>query len=90
MTSIVKTLYRSALCDTCICFQWDGSQKGVIGMTIEQVSQRILNQFIVPASWLMLIAVVFGIKARGAEFIINQFQRSNITTQEFWEKEEEK
>jgi hypothetical protein len=57
-------------------------KKGVIGMTIEQVSQRILNQFIVPASSLLLISVVIGVMARGAEFIINQFQRRNITTQE--------
>jgi hypothetical protein len=52
-------------------------------MTIEQVSQRIPNQLIVPTSWLLLFAVVFGIIIRGAEFIINQFQRINITTEEF-------
>ena len=44
------------------------------GMTIEQTSQQILNQFIVPVSSLLIITVV-GAVAGGAGFIINQFQR---------------
>jgi hypothetical protein len=44
------------------------------GMTIEQTSQQILNQFIVPVSSLLIITLV-GAVAGGAGFIINQFQR---------------
>jgi hypothetical protein len=56
-------------------------EAGGFGMTIEQVSQQILNQFIVPVSSLLLITVV-GAIAGGAGFIINQFQRQDIQTQE--------
>lgn len=49
-------------------------EAGGFGMTIEQVSQEILNPFIVPVSSLLLITVV-GAVAGGAGFIINQFQR---------------
>ena len=52
-------------------------------MTAESVSLRISNQFIVPASRLLLFAVVFGIIDRVAEFIINLFQRRITATQEF-------
>jgi hypothetical protein len=54
---------------------------GGFGMTVEQVSQQILNQFIVPVSSLLLITVV-GAIAGGAGFIINRFQRRDIRTQE--------
>ena len=51
-------------------------EAGGFGMTIEQVSQQILNQFIVPVSSLLLITVVVGaVGGGGAGFIINQFQR---------------
>jgi hypothetical protein len=49
-------------------------ESGGFGMTIEQTSQQILNQFIVPVSSLLIITVV-GAVAGGAGFIINQFQR---------------
>jgi len=49
-------------------------ESGGFGMTIEQVSQQILNQFIVPVSSLLIVTVV-GAVAGGAGFIINQFQR---------------
>ncbi len=57
-------------------------EAGGFGMTIEQASQQILNQFIVPVSSLLLMTVV-GAVAGEAEFIINQFQRRDIQTQEF-------
>ncbi|MDQ3854092.1 MAG: hypothetical protein M3299_14815 [Thermoproteota archaeon] len=56
-------------------------EAGGFGMTIEEVSEQILNQFIVPVSSLLLITVVGSI-AGGAGFIINQFQRRHIQTQE--------
>lgn len=49
--------------------------------TIEQVSQQIFNQFMVPVSSLLLITIV-GAVAGGAGFIINQFQRRDIQTQD--------
>jgi hypothetical protein len=54
-------------------------EAGGFGMTIEQASQQILNQFIVPVSSLLLMTVV-GAVAGGAEFIINHFR--DIQTQE--------
>lgn len=54
---------------------------GGFGMTIEQVSQQFLNQFVVSVSSLLLITVVVAV-AGGAGFIINQFQRQDIQTQE--------
>ncbi len=56
-------------------------EAGGFGMTIEQASQQILNQFIVPVSSLLLMTVV-GAVAGGAEFIINQFQIRDIQSQE--------
>jgi hypothetical protein len=56
-------------------------EAGGFGMTIEQVSQQILNQFIVPVSSLLLITVL-GTVAGEAGFIISQFQRQDIQTQE--------
>jgi hypothetical protein len=49
-------------------------EAGGFGMTIEQVSQQILNPFIVPVSSLLLITMV-GTVAGEAGFIINQFKR---------------
>jgi hypothetical protein len=57
-------------------------------MIIEQASQQILNQFIVPVSLLLLIAV-FGAVAGGAGFIINQLQRPDIQTQDMGGKRRE-
>jgi hypothetical protein len=52
-------------------------------MTIEQASQRIRSRFIVPVSLLLLLLVgVVGAVAGEAEFIIYQFQRRDIQTQE--------
>jgi hypothetical protein len=56
-------------------------EAGGFGMTIEQASQQILNPFIVPVSYLLLITVV-GAVAGGAGFIINQFRRQDIETQD--------
>lgn len=56
-------------------------EAGGFGMTIQQASQQILNQFIVPVSSLLIITV-FGAVAGGAGFIINQFQRRDTQTQE--------
>jgi hypothetical protein len=56
-------------------------EAGGFGMTIEQASEQILNPFIVPVSYLLLITVV-GAVAGGAGFIINQFQRQDNQTQE--------
>lgn len=56
-------------------------EAGGFGMTIEQVSQQILNPFIVPVSSMLLITVV-GAVSGGAGFIINQFQRRDIETQD--------
>jgi uncharacterized integral membrane protein len=50
---------------------------GGFGMTIEQASQQILNPFIVPISFLLLITVI-GAVMGGAGFIINQFKRREI------------
>jgi hypothetical protein len=50
-------------------------------LTIEQVSQQILNHFIVPVSSLLIITV-FGVVAGGAGFMINQFQRRDTQTQD--------
>jgi hypothetical protein len=50
-------------------------------MIIEQASQQIHNQFIVPVSLLLLIAV-FGAVAGGVGFIINQLQRRDIQRQD--------
>jgi hypothetical protein len=50
-------------------------------LTIEQVSQQILNHFIVPVSSLLIITVV-GAVAGGAGFTINQFQRRDTQTQD--------
>jgi hypothetical protein len=50
---------------------------GAFEMTIEEASQQILNQFIVPVSSLLLITVV-GTVAGGAGFIINQFHIRDI------------
>jgi len=60
-------------------------EAGGFGMTIGQASQQILNQFIVPVSSLLLIAVVGSI-AGGAGFIINQFQRRDIHIQDIERK----
>jgi hypothetical protein len=60
---------------------WDGCQKGGFAMTTEQASQQIPSQFIVPVSLLLLVGVV-GAVAGEAGFIINQFQRRDIQTQE--------
>lgn len=80
---LAKTLYRSAQYDSRTYVRWDGSQKGVFGMNIEQVSQQhILNQFMVPVSWLLLNAVVFGIISGRARFMRDQFQRRDVQTQE--------
>ena len=54
---------------------------GGFGMTIEQTSQQILNQFIVPVSSLLIITVV-GAVAGGIGFMINQFQRRDAQTQD--------
>lgn len=57
------------------------TDSGGFGMTIEQTSKQILNPFIVPVSSLLLITVI-GAVAGGAGFIINQFQRQHINTQD--------
>ncbi len=50
------------------------TESGGFGMTIEQMSQQILNPFIVPVSSFLLIAVI-GAVAGGAGFMINHFQK---------------
>jgi hypothetical protein len=50
---------------------------GGFGMTIEQASQQILNPFIAPVSFLLLITVI-GAVTGGVGFIINQFKRREI------------
>jgi hypothetical protein len=57
------------------------TESGGFGMTIEQTSKQILNPFIVPVSSLLLVTVI-GAVAGGAGFIINQFQRQDINTQD--------
>ena len=52
-------------------------------MTIEQASQQIRSRLIVPVSLLLLLLVgVVGAVAEEAGFIIHQFQRRDIQTQE--------
>jgi hypothetical protein len=57
------------------------TDSGGFGMTIEQASRQILNPFIVPVSSFLLLTVI-GAVAGGAGFIINQFQRQDINTQD--------
>lgn len=57
------------------------STKDGFGMTIEQVSQQILNLFVVPVYSLLLVTIV-GALAGGAGFIINLFQRRDMQTQD--------
>lgn len=61
---------------------WDRCQKGGFAMTIEQASQQFPSQFIVPVSLLLLLVGVVDAVAREAGFIIHQFQRRDIQTQE--------
>ena len=61
---------------------WDRCQKSGFAMTIEQASQQIRSRFIVPASLLLLLVAVVGAVAGEAGFIIHQFQRRDIQTQE--------
>jgi hypothetical protein len=63
------------------------TESGGFGMTIEQTSKQILNPFIVPVSSLLLVTVI-GTVAGGAGFIINQFQRQDINTQDIGGKNE--
>jgi hypothetical protein len=51
-------------------------------MTIEQASQQIRSRFIVPVSLLLSLVGVVGAVAGEAGFIIYQFQRRDIQTQE--------
>jgi hypothetical protein len=53
-------------------------------MTIEQASQQIRSRFIAPVSLLLLLSLVgvVGAVAGEAGFIIYQFQRRNIQTEE--------
>jgi hypothetical protein len=63
------------------------TDSGGFSMTIEQTSKQILNPFIVPVSSLLLVTVI-GAVAGGAGFIINQFQRQDINTQDIGGKNE--
>ena len=66
----------------CTYVHWDRYQKGGFAMTIEQGSQQIPSQFIVPVSLLLLVGVVGAVAGGAGGFIINQFQRRDIQTQE--------
>jgi hypothetical protein len=61
---------------------WDRCQKGGFVMTIEQASQQIRSRFIVPVSLLLSLVRVVRAVAGEAGFIIHQFQRRDIQTQE--------